>query len=478
MANISRRHVLAGLGTAGFASSLGSMSGLGLNNAWAANTSGYKAMVCIFLKGGMDGADTILPYDQASYNQLRNVRSGLFGAYNSDSSNSTRNRANILQMNLDNAGDFGGRQFGMPLQLAPLHSMFEAGDLAVVGNVGPLIEPTTRAAMDNNTAILPKRLFSHNDQQSTWMSFGVEGVSRGWGGRFMDRVVASAPNQNRIFSAIATSSNDVFLAGEDVTQFKVGTSGIAEPNLYNNRNLLGYNDGDDAARDKIRTFLSKRDFQSQNVFEQDIATATSKAVDNTAQFAQAQENATPFATEFADDRVSRQMRSVAETIKIRQFLNVSRQMFYVSTGGYDTHSNQANSIGDLHSQLAAAISSFRQAMIEIGEWNNVVVFTASDFGRTVIDNGNGTDHGWGGHHLVAGGDVQGKRLYGEVPFADVDSGSYTKSRGRLIPTTSVEQYAATMGSWFGLDSGELRAALPNLNNFNQTNLGFMGGASS
>jgi uncharacterized protein (DUF1501 family) len=478
MANISRRHVLAGLGTAGFASSLGSMTNLGLNNAWAADTGGYKAMVCIFLKGGMDGADTILPYDQASYNQLRNVRSGLFGAYNSNSSASTRNRANLLQMNLDNAGDFGGRQFAMPQELAPLHSMFESGDLAVVGNVGPLIEPTTRVAMDNNSAILPKRLFSHNDQQSTWMSFGVEGVSRGWGGRFMDRVVASAPNQNRIFSAIATSSNDVFLAGEDVTQFKVGTSGIAEPNLYNNRGLLGYNDGDDAARDKIRAFLAKRDFQSQNVFEQDIATATAKAVDNTAQFAQAQENATPFTAQFEDDRVSRQMQSVAETIKIRQFLNVSRQMFYVSTGGYDTHSNQANSIGGLHAQLAAAISSFRDAMIEIGEWNNVVVFTASDFGRTVIDNGNGTDHGWGGHHFVAGGGVQGKRLYGEVPFADVDSNSYTRSRGRLIPTTSVEQYAATMGSWFGLDNSELRASLPNLNNFNQTDLGFMGGATS
>ncbi|NQY40181.1 MAG: DUF1501 domain-containing protein [Henriciella sp.] len=478
MANTSRRHVLAGLGTAGFASSLGTMSSLGFNNAWAANTSGYKAMVCIFLKGGMDGSDTILPYDQASYNQLRSARGGLFDAYNSDSSNSTRNRANLLQMNLDNAGQFGGRQFGMPLQLAPLHSMFEAGDLAVVGNVGPLIEPTTRAAMDNNSAILPKRLFSHNDQQSTWMSFGVEGANRGWGGRIMDRVVASSPNQNRIFSAIATSSNDVFLAGEDVTQFKVGSSGIAEPNLYDNRGLLGYNDGDDAARDKIRAFLTKRDFQSQNIFEQDMATATAKAVENSAQFAEAQENATPFATEFQDDSVSRQMRSVAETIKIRQFLNVSRQMFYVSTGGYDTHSNQSGSIGNLHTQLAAAISSFRQAMLEIGEWNNVVVFTASDFGRTVIDNGDGTDHGWGGHHLVAGGAVQGKRLYGEIPLADVDSSSYTKSRGRLIPTTSVEQYAATMGSWFGLDSGELRTALPNLNNFNQTDLGFMGRASS
>ena len=117
-------------------------------------------------------------------------------------------------------------------------------------------------------------------------------------------------------------------------------------------------------------------------------------------------------------------------------------------------------------------------MMEIGEWNNVVVFTASDFGRTTIDNGNGTDHGWGGHQFVAGGAVQGKRLYGEVPFADVDSDSYTRSRGRLIPTTSVEQYAATMGSWFGLNSAELNSSLPNLNNFNTSDLGFMGGPTT
>ncbi|MCR9271406.1 MAG: DUF1501 domain-containing protein [Henriciella sp.] len=478
MANISRRHVLAGLGTAGFASSLSTMTGLGLNNAWAADTGGYKAMVCIFLKGGMDGADTILPYDQASYNQLRSVRDGLFNSYNSTSGTSTRNRANLLKMNLDNAGSFGGREFAMPVELTPLHNMFEAGDLAVVGNVGPLIEPTTRAGMDNNSAILPKRLFSHNDQQSTWMSFGVEGVNRGWGGRFMDRVVASAPNQSRVFSAITTGSNDVFLAGETVSQFKVGTSGIREPSLYSNENILGRQDGDAAARDKIRAFLAKRDFSSRNIFEQDIAAATAKAVDNTEQFALAQENATPLTTIFGEDRVSRQMKSIAETIQIRQFLNVSRQMFYVTTGGYDTHSNQANTIGNLHAQLAAAISSFREAMIELGEWNNVVVFTASDFGRTTIDNGNGTDHGWGGHHFVAGGSVQGKRLYGDIPFADVDSNDFTKSRGRLIPTTSVEQYAATMGSWFGLDNSELQSALPNLRNFNTSDIGFMGTAST
>lgn len=478
MANISRRHVLAGLGTAGFASSMSTMSGLGFNNAWAADTGGYKAMICIFLKGGMDGADTVLPYDQTSYDQLRSVRPGLFNSYNFNSPASTRNRANLLRMSLDNAGEFGGREFALPQELSPLHSMFEGGDLAVVGNVGPLIEPTTRPAMDNNTAILPKRLFSHNDQQSTWMSFGVEGVSRGWGGRFMDQVVASAPNQNRIFSAISATSNDVFLAGEDVTQFKVGSGGIQEPSLYTNRGVLGSNDGDDAAREKIRAFLAKRSFQSRSVLEQDISDSTAKAVENTEQFAAAQENATPLTTQFPGTRLASQMRSVAETIKIRQFLNVSRQMFYCSTGGYDTHSNQATSIAGRHDELAGAIAAFREAMIEIGEWDNVVVFTASDFGRTVIDNGNGTDHGWGGHHFVAGGQVQGKRLYGEIPFADVDSNSYTRSRGRLLPTTSVEQYAATMGSWFGLNTSELRSSLPNLNNFNTSDLGFMGGAST
>lgn len=474
MANISRRHVLAGLGTAGFANSLGGLTKLGLNNAWAAETGGYKAMVCIFLKGGMDGTDTILPYDQASYNQLVGARSALMNAHNYNSGSSSRNRANLLAMNPDNASNFGGRQFAMPNQLAPLHSLFESGELAVVGNVGPLIQPTTRAEIDNSTAILPRRLFSHNDQQSTWMSFGIEGANRGWGGLFMDRVVASSPSENAIFSAISTSSNDVFLAGENVSQFKVEAGGVSQPNIYAVRGILGYNGADDASRSEIQTFLSRGDRQSRNMFEQDIAAASARAVSNTEQFNAAQQNATPFGTVFQSDKISRQMQSVAETIKIQQFLNVSRQMFYVSVGGFDTHRVQTTSLTTLHTQLAAAISSFRDAMLEIGQWNNVVVFTASDFGRTVIDNGDGTDHGWGGHHIVTGGAVRGKRIYGDIPTMDVNGSEYTKTRGRLIPTTSVEQYAATMGSWFGLNASELSVTLPNLANFNSSNLGFMG----
>lgn len=472
MAHISRRHMLAGLGTAGFASSLGGLTSLGMNKAWAADTSGYKAIICIFLKGGMDGADTIIPYDQTSYNQLQGIRNGLFGTYNVGSGTSTRNRANLLQLNADNAASFGGRQYAMPPELAPLHTLFEAGELAVVGNVGPLIEPTTRTQIDNNTAILPKRLFSHNDQQSTWMSFDTEGSRLGWGGQFMDRVVASSPTENRVFSAIAASANDVFLAGNNVSQFTVTRGDAAKPELYDNRNVLGFANADEEARQKIRTFLAKRDFQSLNIFEQDSTNALATAVDNSEQYADARANATPFSTSFSGSNLSNQLQAVAETIKIRQFLSVSRQMYYVSMGGYDTHTGQTGRIGALHADLAESISTFRDAMIEIGEWNNVLVFTASDFGRTLIDNGDGTDHGWGGHHFVTGGQVRGKNIYGDIPTPELNNGQYTPTRGRLIPTTSVEQYAATMGSWFGLNDSELRSALPNLANFNQTNLGF------
>ncbi|MEL7110213.1 MAG: DUF1501 domain-containing protein [Pseudomonadota bacterium] len=478
MANISRRHVLAGMGTAGFATSLGTLKNLGMSNAWAAETSGYKAMVCIFLKGGMDAADTIIPYDQSSYDQLKSVRPNLFDTYNSDRSESSRNRENLLRLTPSNSGDFGGREFGVSTQLAPIHNMFETGDLAVIGNIGPLIEPTARTQLENGTAILPPRLFSHNDQQATWMSFGVEGVNRGWGGRFMDTISASAPNQNPVFSAISVTSNDVFLAGEQVNAFRISFGNVAEPSLINRQLYLGYTSGDDAARSKMEAFLEKRDFQNRSIIQSDIANATSNAFLNTEQFVDAKQNAIPLTTQFPDTALGGQLKSVAETMQIRHHLNVSRQMFYCAMEGFDTHSDQTNKLPELHEELAGAMGAFRQAMLELGVWDNVVVFTASDFGRTLIDNGNGTDHGWGGHQFVAGGSVQGRRIYGEIPSPEPGSSSYTQSRGRLLPTTSVDQYAATLGGWFGLDSAELRATLPNINNFETADLGFMSSSGS
>ncbi len=474
MANLSRRRFMTRTGALGFAASMGALTGISGTRAWAADTSGYKAMVCIFLKGGMDQSDTVLPYDQVSYDQLGLAREGLFNSYNSTDPGSTRNRANLLKLNANNAAGFGGREFALPQELAPLHQMFEDGDLAVIGNVGPLIQPTTRTQIDNDTAILPKRLFSHNDQQSTWMSLDVEGSRFGWGGRFMDAMIASAPSDNPTFASISTGANDVFLAGSTTRPFRVTENGAPLPNLTTKRWYLGYTDDDDAVRARIRDYLARSDFNNTNVFAQDLRNANGRAIGNAEAILAARENAGEFTTEFADDSLSRQLKSVAETIRIQQALNVSRQMFYVSTGGYDTHNNQASSIGGLHARLASAMASFKSAMQEIGHWNNTVVFTASDFGRTVIDNGDGTDHGWGGHQFVAGGGVQGKNLYGSLPSAETGSEAYTPSRGRLIPSVAVEQYAATIGSWFGLTGSELQTALPSLSNFNQQDLGFMG----
>lgn len=474
MAFLSRRHFLSGAGALGFASSMGALSSVTARNAWAANVSGYKAMVCIFLKGGMDHADTVLPYDQPSYDQLAAVREGLFNSYDATNANSTRNRANLLRLNPENAGTLGGRELALPQELAPLHTMFADGDLAILGNVGPLIEPTLRSQLENNTAILPPRLFSHNDQQSTWMAFGTEGQLRGWGGLFADAVLASSPSADPAFTSISATSNDVFLSGNVATPFRVSSNGAARPTLVNSRNYLGFGSDDDEARALIAEHLARTNFGDGNIYSQDIRDSSGRAIETSERLLTARENAGPFATEFGSDSFGSQLKSVAETIKIQAFLNAPRQIFYVGSGNFDTHDNQANSIGGRHSQVANAIADFKSAMQEIGQWNNVAVFTMSDFGRTLIDNGDGTDHGWGGHHFIAGGQVNGNRLYGDFPTAEPESQDYTPSRGRLIPTTSVEQYAATLGRWFGLSNSELNAALPNLGNFNQTDLGFLG----
>lgn len=465
MAYINRRHFLTGTATS-FLGAGGALGTLTARNAWAANTTGYKAMVCVFLKGGMDHADTVLPYDQTSYDQIATVRAGLFNTYNSNDGASSRNRANLLALNPDNAADFGGRQFALPPELSGLHSMFESGDLAIAGNVGPLIEPTTQDDMNARRVQLPPRLYSHNDQQSTWMSLKTEGARYGWGGRFADAALASDSTINPLYVAVATSGNDVFLSGDQARQFSLPTSGvIGGINVVDQRYLLGGNSRFDAARAAMRDYYERKDFAAQNLYRRDVDTASGEGVENARKFSDALDMGLPFTTEFPNTNLGRQLRRVAETIGVQSDLDVSRQIFYTTNGGFDTHNNQANSLPNLHQQMNDAFVAFRSALQERGLWNQVTLFTASDFGRTLNDNGDGTDHGWGAHHFVMGGSVQGKRIYGDMPSPEPTSQSYTRSRGRLIPSLSVEQYAAGLGNWFGLDNGEIASVLPNLTNF-------------
>jgi uncharacterized protein (DUF1501 family) len=459
-------------------SSAGLLSSLANSPAYGADVSGYKALVCVFFKGGMDHADTVLPYDQASYNELATIRESLFNAYNADSGASSRNRSNLLQLAADNGGNFGGRQFALPPELSPLHQLFESGDMAIVGNVGPLVEPTTRTQMDDNLVPLPPRLFSHNDQQSTWTALRPEGSRFGWGGRFADMALASAPNDNPVFSAISASGNEVFLSGENARQFRVSSGGGAPIDVLDKRSLRGSGRDSDVLVEVLEQHFASEGINPANLFEQDVANFNRRASENNELYRTAVETALPLTTTFPDSSLGRQLRSVAETISIRGALNTSRQVYFVSTGGFDTHNNQANSLPGLHGNFAASIAAFHAAMTELGEQNNVTLFTASDFGRTTIDNGDGTDHGWGAHHFVVGGAVNGRNIYGELPGFDLGAEHFTKSRGRLIPAVSVEQYAATLGSWFGLSGSELSTVLPNLGNFNTSNLGFMGGGTT
>lgn len=475
MTKLNRRQFMAG-SVASFAGATGILGALGSQKAWSADTSGYKALVCVFLLGGLDHADTVLPTDEASYDLLAGIRPGLFNSYGVGSGTSSRDRQNLLGLNPLNTAEFGGRTFGLPAQLSPLREMFNAGELAIVGNVGPLLEPTERTSFEAQSVNIPPRLFSHNDQQSTWMALGVEGTRLGWGGRFADATIAADPSSDPLFAAITASSNDVFLAGEQARQFQavIGGDGAVGINIYERTSLIGGSQRFNAARTELEQFFARQNLGHENLFAQDLSRVSADGIANTGSFNAAIENAMPVSVTFPDTTLGRQLQAIAQAIDVRNEFNVNRQVFYATMGGFDTHSGQADDIPELHTQIAEAFAAFRSALIERNVWNDVTLFTASDFGRTTIDNGDGTDHGWGGHHFVMGGSVAGQRIYGDLPPADLDLPIYTESRGRLIPSTSVEQYAATLGKWFGLDEAEIAVALPNLSQFGAEDLGFMG----
>lgn len=471
MSSIDRRKFLLGSGM-GLVGATGGLGSLVSSKAWAADTSGYKALVCIFLKGGMDHADTVLPHDQASYDQLEALRPNLMASYRGGPSETSRDISNLLELSPENAADFGSRRFALAPQMPEMRDMFEAGDMAIIGNVGPLLAPTNRQSFEARSVPLPKRLFSHNDQQSTWMSLNVEGTRVGWGGRFADAIIEADPTTNPLYVAVTTGGSDVFLAGEKGRQFAAAIGNFSRDlNITEIDYLLG---GDNAryddARRLIQDYYQRTDFGHDNLMKRDFAKISADGVENVRNFAAAIAGTD---LQFPDTLLGGQLKTVAETIAAAPTLGVSRQIFYVSLGGFDHHGTQVAGLPPLQRQISEAVAAFRQTVIDNGMWDRVTLFTGSDFGRTTIDNGDGTDHGWGAHHFVMGGAVNGKRIYGDLPPADTNLPMFTPTGGRLIPTLAIEQYAATLGRWFGLSDSELNIALPNRAAFNTSNLGFL-----
>jgi len=446
-------------------SALGVASPLAINlaaigEAAAFGASDYKALVCVFMYGGNDYANTVVPYDAANYALYHQIRAGTAGE---DESGIALARADLAATALtprDGGALTDGMQYALAPQLTGLKALFDAGRVAIQLNVGTLVQPTTLAQFQSSNRAanpLPPKLFSHNDQQSVWQSDGSEGATNGWGGRLGDIALSSNPS-NAQLTCISASSNAVFVAGHEALQYQVSPTGAIRIKAL-----------DGPLRNTVNAIITR---SGTHLMERECTAVTRRsiALEGTVNSALGGVRlTTPFA---AGNPLARQMRVVARLIGANAALGVKRQVFFVSLGGFDNHNALMADHQRLMARLDGAMSAFYAATVELGVANQVTTFTASDFGRTLSSNSDGSDHGWGSHHFVMGGAVNGGRFYGAAPHVSIESDDQV-GQGRLLPTTAVDQLGATLALWFGCTAAELPGILPNIGNFSSNDLGFL-----
>lgn len=427
--------------------------------ASAANAQDYKAIVCVFLYGGNDYANTLVPYDSQSYNAYQSLRPNL--AYARDRLHATALKTS--QTLIDRNGV--PRQYALAPELSPLLPLFDSGKLGVLLNVGSLIQPTSKAQYTNKSVALPPKLFSHNDQQSIWQSSSPEGAVSGWGGRMGDLFVSG--NGKATFTCVNVSGNAVFLSGKQAVQYQVTSNGSVPLNGLSTPLF-----GSSACSDALRQIVTQ---SRTHLFEHEYNRVSTRSIEADQVLSAALATGPTIATPFpAENRLASQLKMVARMIASASALSAKRQVFFVSLGGFDTHDGLLSEHPILLKTVADALAAFYNATVGLGVANSVTAFTASDFGRTLTGNNDGSDHGWGSMHFMLGGAVKGGRLYGNPPLV-ANNGEDDVGQGRLLPTSSVEQYAATLGKWLGITDSELVDLLPNLPNFdaNSRNLGFL-----
>lgn len=431
------------------------VSTLGYVNAASAAgaSSGYKALVCVFLYGGNDYGNTLVPYDQASYNAYSNIRLSL---------STPRDQLAPTVLTPTTALP-DSRAMALAPQLLPLMPLFNAGKLAVMLNVGNLVQPTTLDQYRAKSVPLPPKLFSHNDQSTVWQEAAPEILNSGWGGRIADLVMSA--NSYPAFSSINVSGNAIFSAGNTINPYSISSSGPVAI-----RNLNGKIFGSSSVPNALRALISSPRSQW---LEQHLNEISKRSIDLQAASAAALANVAPFSTAFdPTNPLAMQLQMVARMIAARSALGNGRQVFFVSMGGFDLHDNLVTMHPALLANVGGALASFYNATAELGVADQVTTFTGSDFGRTLSSNGDGSDHGWGSHHFVMGGAVKGGRFWGQLPEVSVN-GPDDVGQGRLLPTTSVDQLAFTFGAWMGLSSTDLATVLPQIGNYSTKDLGFM-----
>jgi uncharacterized protein (DUF1501 family) len=416
--------------------------------AVAQTNEDYKALVCVFLLGGNDGNSMIVPLDAASYAGYSSVRAALALPQNALSPMSPPSQ--------------GGRSFGLHPGLSALALPWQQGKLAVQCNVGPLIAPITVADYRNNRSLRPDSLFSHSDQQGQWQTSESAQISRtGWGGRIADRL--SGPSSIPMILSLAGTSP--FSAGAVTAPLVLpssGTFGLTGPaSVAGSPAVQGL-----LALDRSNGLIDA----ASSVMQMAISSAAviNPILNGASSAALAGFNGLATST-------ARQLLAVAKLIEARPAIGGTRQIFFVSQGGYDTHSNQLVVQNRLLAELGPALAAFYAATAALGVADKVTTFTASDFGRTLRPaSGGGTDHAWGNHQLVLGGSVRGGDFYGRFPTLALNGPDDVDGSGRWVPTTSVDQYAATFARWFGVAASDLPIVLPNLARFSTGNLGFLG----
>ena len=408
----------------------------------------YRALVCVFLFGGNDSFNMVVPNTAAEYN-----------AYEASRQNLAIPREELLPINPLSFAP-GSEPFGLHPAMGSLQQLFESGAASVVANVGPLIAETTKDQFFNQSVPLPPQLFSHNDQQDQWLTLRGKTPSKtGWAGRMADLIRTNVAGQQMATNASLFGSN-TFQAADETVAYVMGPGGPQQ--------FEGFSPEQRAAFDRIVNA------QHGSVYERAFAAVQRRAIDAADSVTAAinSPEAQAITTVFPPGQLGTQLQTVARLIAARGQLNMQRQVFFVAAGGFDSHDNQNQDQPGLLGDVSEAMAAFYAATVELQIQDSVTTFTQSDFGRTLTSNGDGTDHAWGGNQLVIGGSVRGQEIYGTYPVLEI-GGADDVGGGRMIPTTSADQFAATLAKWFGIPDADLDIVAPHIDNFVQRDLGFM-----
>jgi uncharacterized protein (DUF1501 family) len=465
MDRITRRRFLRAASAGGLVYAFARTPGVAFAQmAGGGNFSDYKALVCVFLFGGNDSWNMVVPRSTAEYNVYATTRQNLAIAQSA-----------LLPINLA-VPDPSGWLFGMHPSMQGLADLFNAGRAAVVANVGPLVMPTTLAAYRSGSVTLPPQLFSHNDQQDQWNSLkGRAQSNTGWAGRIADALAAQVTAQIMPLN-LSLAGQTLFQAASTTVPYTMGANG---PQTFAGLGPTGNAHADRQSFDNISngpydTVYARAYGKIQLRATQFADTVSAAIASVTTSLTSLPDNPTPPLSGLAT-----QLRTVAKLIAARTQLQMSRQIFFVSTGGFDTHADQLTEQPLLLATVSDALKRFDDAMQQLGVSQNVTLFTQSDFGRTLTSNGQGTDHAWGALQLVTGGSVAGGRIYGQYPLLKIGALAATERAddvggGRFIPTSSSDQYAATLAHWFGVTAAaDLATVAPSLANFAMQDLGFL-----